>query len=184
MAQSYELATEKMADESAPLRRATHLPRLKCHARCVRSKNVGRLEAAGWVASGTVFATERFVKAGGNGCRVMVVDDDADNRDLVLALLEKEGFLASSAENGAEAIAQLEKGLDPDLILTDLLMPVMSGWDLCEALKSKLAWQSIPIIVLCGMSADQRGELQVDDAFEKPTDNAHLLSRIRELCGV
>jgi CheY-like chemotaxis protein len=125
-----------------------------------------------------------FVKAGGNGCRVMVVDDDADNRELVLALLDQEGFVATSAENGAEAIALLEKGLDPDLILTDLLMPVMSGWDLCEALKSKLAWQSIPIIVLCGMSAEQRGELQVDGAFEKPTDNAQLLGRIRELCGL
>jgi CheY-like chemotaxis protein len=114
----------------------------------------------------------------------MVVDDDADNRELMLTLLESEGFIASSAENGAEAISLLEKGLDPDLILTDLLMPVMSGWDLCEALKTKLAWQSIPVVVLCGMSADQRGDLQVDGAFEKPTDTKKLLSRIRELCGL
>jgi two-component system cell cycle response regulator len=69
------------------------------------------------------------------------------------------------------------------LILTDLLMPVMSGWDLCEALKSKPSWRSIPIVVLCGMPADQRGHLQVDDAFEKPTDTRKLISRIRELCG-
>jgi two-component system, OmpR family, lantibiotic biosynthesis response regulator NisR/SpaR len=114
----------------------------------------------------------------------MVVDDDPDNRELVLALLEHEGFVGSSASNGAEAITLLEKGLDPDLILTDLMMPVMSGWDLCEALKSKPAWQAIPVIVLCGMSADQRGKLQVDGAFEKPTDTDQLLSRIRELCGI
>ncbi len=119
----------------------------------------------------------------GNGCRVMVVDDDQDNRELVLAMLEQEGFAASSATNGAEAIGLLENGLDPDLILTDLLMPVMSGWDLCEALKSKVSWRSIPIIVLCGMPADQRGNLQVDDAFEKPTDSRKLMTRIRELCG-
>jgi CheY-like chemotaxis protein len=125
------------------------------------------------------------VKAGpGNGCRVMVVDDDQDNRELLLSLLEQEGFVASSAKNGAEAISLLENGLDPDLILTDLLMPVMSGWDLCEALKSKPSWQSIPIIVLCGMPADKRGTLQVDDAFEKPTDNRRLINRIRELCGI
>src|SRR5688500_18753537 len=111
----------------------------------------------------------------------MVVDDDADNRELVRELLEQDGFVASGAENGAEALALLERGLDPDLILTDLLMPVMSGWDLCETLKSKLAWQSIPIIVLCGMPAEQRGQLQVDDAFEKPTDTQQLLSRIRGL---
>jgi CheY-like chemotaxis protein len=114
----------------------------------------------------------------------MVVDDDADNRELVLDILEKEGFVASSAENGADALSQLQKGLDPDLILTDLLMPVMSGWDLCEALKSTPTWQSIPVIVLCGMPAEQRGQLQVDDAFEKPTDTQQLLSRIRELCGL
>lgn len=114
----------------------------------------------------------------------MVVDDDRDNRDLVLELLADAGFMASSAENGADAISLLEKGLDPDLILTDLMMPVMSGWDLCETLKSTAAWQSIPVIVLCGMPAEQRGQLQVDDAFEKPTDTGKLLSRIRELCGI
>ncbi len=119
----------------------------------------------------------------GNGCRVMVVDDDDDNRELLLSLLEAEGFVASSAANGAEAIGLLEKGLDPDLILTDLLMPMMSGWDLCKALKTKASWRSIPIIVLCGMPADQRGDLQVDDAFEKPTDSRQLITRIRELCG-
>jgi CheY-like chemotaxis protein len=114
----------------------------------------------------------------------MIVDDDRDNRELVRELLEQEGFIASSAENGADAIALLEKGLDPDLILTDLLMPVMSGWDLCETLKSTATWRSIPVIVLCGMPAEQRGQLQVDDAFEKPTDTRQLLSRIRELCGI
>jgi CheY-like chemotaxis protein len=114
----------------------------------------------------------------------MVVDDDADNRTLMLELLDQEGFVGSSAENGAEAIALLEKGLDPDLILTDLLMPVMSGWDLCEALKRKPTWQAIPVIVLCGMPAEQRGKLQVDDAFEKPMDTRQLLNRIRELCGI
>jgi CheY-like chemotaxis protein len=114
----------------------------------------------------------------------MVVDDDQDNRELVVALLENDGFLASSADNGADALALLEKGLDPDLILTDLMMPIMSGWDLCETLKSTRSWQSIPIIVLCGMPAEQRGQLQVDDAFEKPTDTGQLLSRIRELCGL
>jgi CheY-like chemotaxis protein len=115
---------------------------------------------------------------------VLVVDDDADNRELVLELLQHEGFAASSAENGAVAVSLLENGLDPDLILTDLLMPVMSGWDLCEAVKSKPHWQCIPIIVLCGMPAEQRGKLHVDDAFEKPIDTEQLLSRIRVLCGI
>jgi CheY-like chemotaxis protein len=119
-----------------------------------------------------------------NGCKVLVVDDDDDNRELLVRLLESEGYFALSAANGAAAVASLEAGLDPDLILTDLMMPIMSGWDLCETLKKTPAWRSVPIIVLCGMAAEQRGKLQVDDAFEKPVDLSKLLLRIGELCGV
>jgi len=119
-----------------------------------------------------------------NGCKVLVVDDDTDNREMLSELLVTSGYFAASAENGAQAIALLEGGLDPDLILTDLMMPVMSGWDLCEALKKTPSWKSIPIVVLCGMAAEQRGKLQVDDAFEKPMDVTKLLDRIAELCGI
>jgi CheY-like chemotaxis protein len=119
-----------------------------------------------------------------NGCKVLVVDDDVDNRESLLALLEAKGYLGSVAENGAQAISLLETGLDPDLILTDLMMPVMSGWEFCETLKKTPAWRSIPVVVLCGMAAEQRGKLQVDDAFEKPTNVALLLDRIAELCGI
>ena len=48
----------------------------------------------------------------------------------------------------------------------------------------RLAWRAIPIVVLCGMSSDQRGQLQVEDAFEKPTDLPVLLQRIANLCGL
>lgn len=123
------------------------------------------------------------VRVSRNGCKVLVVDDDPDNREMIRELLDAQGYFAAAAENGAQAIELLESGLDPDLILTDLLMPVMSGWDLCERLKGTPSWRSIPIVVLCGMAAEQRGKLQVDDAFEKPTNVTKLLNRIAELCG-
>jgi CheY-like chemotaxis protein len=119
-----------------------------------------------------------------NGCKILVVDDDADNRDLISQLLTAEGYFAATAENGAAALRALEGGLDPDLILTDLMMPELSGWDFCEVLKKTPAWRSIPIIVLCGMSAEQRGQIQVEDAFEKPVDFKTLLQRIGALCGL
>ncbi len=119
-----------------------------------------------------------------NGCKVLVVDDDQDSRGVLLAHLEGQGYVAAEAANGAEALRLLEKGLDPDLILTDLVMPVMSGWDLCETLKQLPEWRAIPLVVLCGMTAEQRGKLQVDDAFEKPTDFTTLLNKIAELCGL
>ncbi len=114
---------------------------------------------------------------------MLIVDDETESRELLTQLLDDAGYLAQATKNGSEAIASLERGLDPDLIVTDLLMPVMSGWDLCEALKQTPAWRSIPVIVLCGMAADQRGKLQVEGAFEKPTDMNELLQRIAELCG-
>ena len=119
-----------------------------------------------------------------NGCKVLIVDDDEDSRGVLLAHLEGQGYVAAEAANGAEAVRLLENGLDPDLILTDLVMPVMSGWDLCEKLKQMPGWRAIPLIVLCGMTAEQRGKLQVDDAFEKPTNFPTLLSKIAELCGL
>lgn len=119
-----------------------------------------------------------------NGCKVLVVDDDEDSRRMLQVLLEGQGYLAAEAANGAQAIGLLKSGLDPDLILTDLVMPVMSGWELCEELKRMPGWCSIPLIVLCGMTAEQRGQLQVDDAFEKPTDFNKLLGKIGELCGL
>jgi CheY-like chemotaxis protein len=119
-----------------------------------------------------------------NGCRVLVVDDDADSREAIAQLLELHGYTAARADNGRAAIAQLEAGFDPDLVLTDLLMPGMSGWDLYAAMKERLAWASIPIVVLAGMTPEQRGQLTVEDAFEKPMDLPVLLKRIAELCGL
>lgn len=118
-----------------------------------------------------------------NGCRVLVVDDDADNVELLLELLRAEGYMAASAENGAVALSLLSEGLDPDVILTDLMMPVMSGWALYESLKKDPSYCAIPLVVTCGMPAELRGQLQVDAAFDKPFDTDALLGKIAELCG-
>lgn len=119
-----------------------------------------------------------------NGCRVLVVDDDDDNLQLLTALLRKEGYTVSEVHNGATALELLGEGLDPDLILTDLMMPVMSGWDFCESLKRSPTYRSIPIVVTCGMAIEPRGKLQVEAAFEKPIDTKALLKKLQELCGL
>jgi CheY-like chemotaxis protein len=127
--------------------------------------------------------TLRQDHAPANGCRVLVVDDDADNVELLLELLRVEGYTVASAENGAVALALLSEGLDPDVILTDLMMPVMSGWDLYDSLKKDPRYRAIPIVITCGMAAELRGKLQVDAAFDKPVDADALLGKVAELCG-
>ena len=119
-----------------------------------------------------------------NGVRVLVVDDDADSREALAQLLDQHGYTTGRADNGKSALEHLESGFDPDLVLTDLLMPVMNGWELYTAMKARLAWAAIPIVVLAGMTPEQRGQLAVEDAFEKPTDLPVLLKRISELCGL
>ena len=131
----------------------------------------------------TDHSTPRRDRAPINGCRVLVVDDEEDNREILVELLRNEGYLITSAENGAAALALLADGLDPDVIVTDLMMPVMSGWELCERLKKDSCHRSIPLVVSCGMIAELRGKLQVDAAFEKPIDAVALLQKIAELCG-
>ncbi len=118
------------------------------------------------------------------GCRVLVVEDEASAREGLVTLLEHHGFEVAEADEGGAALQRLEAGFEPDVILTDLMMPNMSGWQLHDAIKRRLRWRDIPVLVLCGMSESQRGELQVEGAFEKPVQVAPLLARIREVCGL
>ncbi len=78
---------------------------------------------------------------------VLVVDDDAAVRDLVRVTLEKEGVEVDTAENGRLALDYLAQAL-PRLILLDLMMPVMDGFEFLETLKSRPEWASIPVVVV------------------------------------
>jgi CheY-like chemotaxis protein len=78
---------------------------------------------------------------------VLVVDDDADNRDTIAEVLIDEGYAVRSTGNGAEALALIQGGLRPDVVLLDLVMPEMSGDELIARLRGSDAAR-IPIVVL------------------------------------
>ncbi len=84
-------------------------------------------------------------------------------------MLEDEGFVVREAGNGKEALALIEQ-LPPSLILLDLMMPVMNGWEFCAQLRSQSAWASIPIIVLSahGKVASTARELGAAGYIAKP----------------
>jgi DNA-binding response OmpR family regulator len=80
---------------------------------------------------------------------ILVVDDDADLRELLAELLTKEGYQVLTASNGKEALALLrDPDPTPSLILLDLMMPVMSGWEFLERVASDRTVTSVPIIVM------------------------------------
>lgn len=83
---------------------------------------------------------------------VLVVDDDRELRDTLTAVLEHEGYEVRCAENGAQALAIMQRS-NPAAVVLDLSMPVMSGWELLQIVHDDLDLCRVPLIVLSGMRA-------------------------------
>jgi two-component system cell cycle response regulator len=116
--------------------------------------------------------------------RVLVVDDIPPNLKLLEARLSAEYFEALTATNGADAIAICEKGLC-DIVLLDVMMPDMDGFEVCRRLKSQVATAHLPIVLVTALDqpADRvRGlEAGADDFLTKPIDEIALIARVRSL---
>jgi len=113
--------------------------------------------------------------------RILVVDDAAANIQMVTAILREHGYQISVATNGRQALAVLER-VRPDLILLDVLMPEMDGFEACRRIKHNPAYQDIPIIFLTAKTDATdivRGfELGAVDYVPKPFNAYELLARV------
>lgn len=114
-----------------------------------------------------------------NRLRILVVDDDSNIAQLIKLYLEKEGFLTDCRFNGAEALKAF-KATPPSLVLLDLMLPGMDGWEVCREIR-KIS--DIPIIMLTakGETFDKvlGLELGADDYLVKPFDPKELIARIK-----
>jgi CheY-like chemotaxis protein len=110
---------------------------------------------------------------------VLIVEDDDDIRDAVVSALEHEGFHVYQAESGARALELLKQMPHPSLILADLMMPVMSGWDLIKALSEDDRLATLPVVVI---SAIDHGEPQGFRRIKKPFDMDELIRIVAEHC--
>lgn len=116
------------------------------------------------------------------GKRILVVDDDADIRELLFTALEDDGFEVVPAANGQEALAIIQT-FRPDVIILDLMMPVMDGWQFAKELRARD--EDIPIVLLSA-ARDLRTHAQAmraADIIEKPFDLSELLPKIARVAS-
>jgi len=110
--------------------------------------------------------------------RALIIEDDSNIAELIRLYLEKDGFAVSIAENGAIGIAEFER-FTPDLILLDIMMPVMDGWSVCREIRAS---SNVPIIMLTakGDMLDKVAGLEMgaDDYVVKPFEVGELMARV------
>jgi two-component system alkaline phosphatase synthesis response regulator PhoP len=112
--------------------------------------------------------------------RILVVDDEEDIVELIRYNLTKEGFDVLAARNGKEALEKVSSL--PDLVLLDLMMPVMDGFETCRRLKSQPSTSSIPVVFLTARASEVDEvvglELGADDYIQKPISPRKLVARV------
>jgi CheY-like chemotaxis protein len=120
-----------------------------------------------------------------NGHPILVVEDDESMRTAMVAILHHEGYPVAEADDGAVALGLLRDGLEPCLILLDLMMPGMDGWQFREAQMRDPGFASIPVVVISAQLQAKRlaGSPGIKDVLTKPVDFDQLLPLIREHCS-
>lgn len=115
--------------------------------------------------------------------KILVVDDSPDNVFLIKTILEEEGYTVSTAENGASALAQIETSAC-DLVLLDLMMPGIDGYEVTKRIRQNMALPFIPILLITAHDSPnvaQGLDLGADDFIRKPVTVDELLARVRSL---
>jgi two-component system cell cycle response regulator len=121
------------------------------------------------------------------GTKILVVDDNAQNLELLVAYLDGLNCQVVTAVDGLDALEKV-KAETPDLILLDIMMPRMSGFEVCRKLKSAPATRDIPIVMVTALNElgdIERGvESGTDDFITKPVNRLELVTRIKSLLRV
>jgi signal transduction histidine kinase/DNA-binding response OmpR family regulator len=118
------------------------------------------------------------------GATLLIIDDDAVTRETLRSLLAKDGYQFILAENGAEGLAQAVAG-DPDVILLDVMMPGIDGFEVCRRLRRDVHLAEVPILMLSALedrAARLEGlEVGADDFIAKPFDGLELRARLKSI---
>jgi CheY-like chemotaxis protein len=111
---------------------------------------------------------------------ILVIEDDEDAREAMVAFLQMKGYRAIAAGNGKEALEYLENAAAPDLIILDLWMPVMNGWQFLSEQVKNPRIAKVPVVVVTALS-DQT-DVEANEIIIKPVDVDHLLTTVSHYC--
>jgi two-component system cell cycle response regulator DivK len=114
------------------------------------------------------------------GKRILVIDDCAATCEMIHIILSVEGYTVTSAPNGEEALRQLQTGPLPDLLLVDLSMPVMTGWDFLRRKKQDPRLASIPFLIFSalGQGGEDLETLGAAGSITKPIDEDSFIDSV------
>jgi twitching motility two-component system response regulator PilH len=116
---------------------------------------------------------------------VLVVEDSSPQREMITDLLTQSGLNVTAASDGAEALAHIQSGRHPDLIVLDIVMPHMNGYEVCRRIKADPITQNVPVI-MCSSKSEEFdrywGMKQGADAYiAKPFQPTELVGTVKQL---
>ena len=117
---------------------------------------------------------------------VLLVEDDTELRDALAEALADAGYLVSVASNGREGLDKIKDDPQPGVVLLDLLMPVMNGWEFCDVMKGNPKTAQVPIVVMSGaVSHDPESPyfIGAEDFIAKPINMSDLLAKLEKYLG-
>jgi CheY-like chemotaxis protein len=113
--------------------------------------------------------------------RVLLVEDNREALSGLYQLLTGAGFSVMMAENGDDALFLVDRGARPDVIVLDLMMPKVSGWDILKHLQGDPELREIPVIVVTALDKDDAHVVGADVVMQKPIQPAVLISEVKRL---
>jgi DNA-binding response OmpR family regulator len=117
--------------------------------------------------------------------KILVVDDDPDIREIIMMILESEGYHVSGLDNGQAVIDKVYQ-IQPDMVLLDVQLGDRDGRDICRELKEQPATQDIPIMMISashGWSGLHEKQCKADDFLAKPFDVIELVAHVKRLAA-
>lgn len=116
-------------------------------------------------------------------CLVAIIEDDSEFRSMLRELLEEEQYRVVAVANGAEALETLRGDTVPDVILLDVSMPIMDGFDFLRFRNEDPRLAAVPVVLVTNAKPHERPTIGVNDVVRKPIDIDEILYAIKRYCG-